>query len=365
MSHHPNPHRFFGVLLVVAALGVAACESGTESTTPDAAPTEATANAQDPSAPLSDGSAGSKAEALDPADTVGAAEADDDVPHTHGDERNIEPATGDRGELFAYLEAYDTSNDNVTIAWDDEAITIAGNGLPDFDTGEFPNSGNPNTISAQDVSYTIPLDPVYTGEPTEVREPGTSLAGIKFEPGTAERDPGTSAPIEAFQDLLDLGLDFNNAHVQPDGTYHFHGVPEPLDDSDGAEHSALVGFMHDGFPVYALYGHGSAETADGTVREITSSWQLREGERADGEPAGTYDGTYTGDYDYVEGSGDLDECNGTFTVTPEYPDGTYAYFITDTFPYISRCLMGELDETALTAATGPPPGGPPSGGAAS
>lgn len=51
---------------------------------------------------------------------------------------------------------------------------------------------------------------------------GVSVAGIKFEPGTAERDPETGAPIEAFQDIRDLGLDFNNAHVQPNGEYHFH-----------------------------------------------------------------------------------------------------------------------------------------------
>ena len=34
------------------------------------------------------------------------------------------------------------------------------------------------------------------------------------------------------------------------------------------------------------------------------------------------------DYEYIENSGTLDEHNGRYCVTPEYPNGTYAYFVT-------------------------------------
>ena len=51
-------------------------------------------------------------------------------------------------------------------------------------------------------------------------------------------------------------------------------------------------------------------------------------------------GTFTSDYEYVANLGDLDECNGRTGVTPEFPAGTYHYFITDTFPYAQRCIKG-------------------------
>jgi len=50
-------------------------------------------------------------------------------------------------------------------------------------------------------------------------------------------------------------------------------------------------------------------------------------------------GCYAQDFEYVAGSGMLDENNGRFGKTPEYPSGTYAYFIavdssgSPTYPY--------------------------------
>ena len=53
-------------------------------------------------------------------------------------------------------------------------------------------------------------------------------------------------------------------------------------------------------------------------------------------------GTFTQDYEYVAGSGDLDECNGRTGVTPEFPKGIYHYYATDTYPYLQRCVKGQL-----------------------
>ena len=47
------------------------------------------------------------------------------------------------------------------------------------------------------------------------------------------------------------------------------------------------------------------------------------------------------DYEYVEGYGDLDRCNGRFGVTPEFPIGIYYYVVTDDFPFFTRCLKGK------------------------
>ena len=43
-------------------------------------------------------------------------------------------------------------------------------------------------------------------------------------------------------------------------------------------------------------------------------------------------GTFMEDYEYRAGSGDLDEFNGRFAITPEYPAGTYAYFLSTDKP---------------------------------
>ena len=53
-------------------------------------------------------------------------------------------------------------------------------------------------------------------------------------------------------------------------------------------------------------------------------------------------GAFTQDYEYVEGLGDLDECNGRFGVTPEFPEGIYYYVVTDDFPFFTRCLKGDV-----------------------
>ena len=67
----------------------------------------------------------------------------------------------------------------------------------------------------------------------------------------------------------------------------------------------------------------------------------------DGGPGGKYDGTFTADFEFVQGSGDLDATNGRFEVTPEFPQGTYAYHITDEFPFIPRSWHGTPDASRI------------------
>ena len=62
-----------------------------------------------------------------------------------------------------------------------------------------------------------------------------------------------------------------------------------------------------------------------------------------------YDGQFRGDYEYVAGSGDLDECNGMVV------NGQYGYFITDAYPWVLGCYSGTPDES-FSMAMGPPPG---------
>ena len=73
---------------------------------------------------------------------------------------------------------------------------------------------------------------------------------------------------------------------------------------------------------------------------MSSSFRLKKGERPN-PPGGKYDGAFSKDYQYIKGSGDLDMCNGRFTVTDEFPEGTYAYFLTEGWPVIPRYFKAE------------------------
>ena len=89
------------------------------------------------------------------------------------------------------------------------------------------------------------------------------------------------------------------------------------------------------------------------------SWELRSGYARKWSPEGEYDGTFREDWQFVEGSGDLDQCNGRFGMTPEFPEGIYHYYLTDDYPYMPRCVWGTPDPSfRQRRAGGRPPGGP-------
>lgn len=259
-------------------------------------------------------------------------------------------------ESHNYFEAYGledkTYGTKTKMTLTKDARIMVTNALPNHKTGKFPNQGNPNAISAQNNTYSFPLNPKYTGKATWSREPGVALNGIKFEPGTAEVvecDTGENYRVEALQDVIDLGLDFNHAHVQPTGAYHYHGTPTSvIDEFDAGEDLVHVGFAHDGFPMYYSKSgkykpsykalDGNREGEDCTYENPHQSMDLSIG--------GHHDGTFTSDFEYVEGSGDLDECNG-ITI-----NDNYMYLVTNEFPYVGRCLMGETADEQQ----GPPNG---------
>ncbi|MBB5515534.1 hypothetical protein FHS89_001546 [Rubricella aquisinus] len=234
----------------------------------------------------------------------------------------------------------------VTITQLGDEITIRSNGIPEHEVGQFPNAGNPNSIRAQAYSFTVDATPVVTAGVTPYRGLfGVAINGVPFEPGTAEvwqGDRSSGWNYDALGGAIALGLDANYAHVQPTGAYHYHGLPIGLMQDEGwtqSSHSPLLGYAADGFPIYALTG-----VVEGEVRMVTSSYALKSGERPGGsQPTGVYDGTFVQDWEYVAGLGSLDQCNGMMTTSADYPGGTYAYFLTDTYPYIPRCLVGDAD----------------------
>jgi len=200
------------------------------------------------------------------------------------------------------------------------------------------------------------------------------------------------------------------AHQENSGTYHYHANPVALrhllgdhvdynpttgkyteSTSVPVKHSPILGWVRDGFPIYGPYGFASATNAHSGIRRMLSGFQLRNGLRGtedltlsgrttlpawavrlygvsanqpgpavgSGYPLGRYmeDNAYLGDLGGIQGTDfDLDEYNGRFCVTPEFPEGIYAYFVsmaadgTPVFPYnIGRAYQGTPTGAAVTA----------------
>ena len=282
---------------------------------------------------------------------------------------NINSETFNNDESVSAISRYSwTSNGSQRI--------LSGNGIPNHEVGTFPNNNNPNTIRETNVNKRFTLCPEIISESgLELVGPALAIAyainSVKFDPGTAGRcnDLGECSlaqgqgnwNIEALgHDTFNFGDDMNHAHVQPNGEYHYHGMPELLIEFLGDnQNMTLVGWASDGFPVYARFGYSKTNDSNSTIKSLTPSYRLKsqpdsnrpmvltslaggpgQGNTSPNTPIAM--GAFTQDYEYVEGLGDLDQCNGRFGVTPEFPSGIYYYVVTDDFPFFTRCLKGNI-----------------------
>ncbi|SLN60834.1 YHYH protein [Pseudooctadecabacter jejudonensis] len=216
---------------------------------------------------------------------------------------------------------------SITVTNDQRCIT--SDGVPSHDTGPWRAGA---VLVAQSHQFCMPAAPQLSGGVTQdVLVSGITVSGIPLRPGTAEyydassprgysRDRASGWNVEGMGGLT---MDAQNGHVDGRGLYHYHGIPK-----DGTRDldQNLFGYAADGFPILYAGDH------------IQPSWQLKSGARPSGpsNPGGAYDGTYVQDYEFVAGSGQLDECNGAMV------NGAYVYFATDTFPFFPRCFKGTV-----------------------
>lgn len=279
------------------------------------------------------------------------------------------------------------------VEYSDEFVYVTTNGIPAYPTGPFQD-GNPSQASSQDAIYKIPLNPEENaGNPVETNPGnigvfinGVSLFdwrdGVAWNPNTNDLCGGPGNPPCPVGPMADMdwnrdaipaemhGFDCSKAHPAM-GNYHHHQNPSAfkLDlnvvsdvcsmyDADGLyaidanEHSPLIGFAYDGFPIYGAMGFANSDGTGGITR-IKSAYSLRNiterNTHADGTPVdqgpNTEDyflGYFREDYEFIASNDEdvLDVHNGRFCVTPEYPNGTYAYFATvdenwnSTYPYV-------------------------------
>jgi hypothetical protein len=130
--------------------------------------------------------------------------------------------------------------------------------------------------------------------------------------------------------------------------------------SDSSQHSPIIGYAFDGYPVYGAWGYTNVN-GTGPIRRMHSSYTTTTTSTRANGPAvnSTYPvGCFMEDYAYFAGSGDLDARNGRFCVTPEYPAGTYAYFVTldsnldPQFPYTFYKTYYGVVQTGNTGPSG-------------
>jgi hypothetical protein len=285
------------------------------------------------------------------------------------------PTSVDAGPLCSFsqsaLNSSASINKTSTVKWSctDTIRSMTSNGIPDHDVGAFPNPGNPNTISEQNLSATFTLAPVATTTATTLGGPrgavGYILNGVKMDPDTGGscNDTGATCDLgmnvgnwrmEALgQTAFNFGADSSNAHVQPTGEYHYHGLPEGfVKKLNNGMKMTLIGWAADGFPIYARYGYTTATDSTSAIKVMKGSYRTKATPDANRPAIALYAmGTFKNDWEYVAGIGDLDECNGRTGVTPEFPNGIYHYYATDSYPFLQRCVKGKV----TTSGMPPPP----------
>lgn len=284
-------------------------------------------------------------------------------------------------------------------------IYIRSTGLGSHVMGPWLNGNFPNLPTDQNFIFAIPRHPVVAKDDRFQRlgEIGMFVDGVRmFDSGDAfsfsthagrDADPrsgiGQGDRVWNRDALANEGptLDASLGHQQNWGRYHYHAQPLALRyligdhvDFDTAtksyrestsvpqKHSPILGWMHDGYPLYGPYGYSDPTNAASGVRRMRSGFALRNGEHGtddlrrtgrkalpawnglngnrtpqvladsqfgpdvtDRYPLGHYleDYAYLGDCGGVLGRDfDLNDRNARWCVTPEFPQGTFAYFTT-------------------------------------
>ena len=300
-------------------------------------------------------------------------------------------------------------------------VYIRSTGLGSHIMGPW-QTGFPNLPANTHTLYRIPRTPTVPGTKTltGLGSIGYFVDGVSmFDSrdgfvwtGSSESGSGTGYWNRDAYVNESATFDPAYAHQENSGTYHYHANPIALryllgdhvdfnsatktySESTNAitKHSPILGWARDGFPVYGPYGYSTANDSSSGVRRMISGFQLRNGQKSSDNlsstgrttipawavrvynvssgqtgptvnttyPLGRYmeDNAYLGDLGYNQGADfDLDEYNGRTCVTPEFPGGTYAYFVSissngaPVFPYnIGRAFYGNPTGASVTSLT--------------
>lgn len=233
---------------------------------------------------------------------------------------------------------------------DETYFWIKSRGLPQTPFLGQPPGFDKYTPIEQNYVFKFPRDGrTINGEATTIKErarlntPSTGFFGVAVD-GVPFKSPNSGRiasiagkyytendalyPIQAYQDTegeLEGPFADGSGVVQANRKFYYITDPRFLYNKNSASHSPVIGYAFDGNPIYGCYGYSDPLNLNSTPKVMKSSYRLTEVQRANGTIP---DGSYIEDYVYEEGLGDLDQYNGRYCKTPEYPGGTYAYFVT-------------------------------------
>ncbi len=152
-------------------------------------------------------------------------------------------------------------SDNVRIAFERDVVALRVKNLPNHPTARFPdltglNGYNPSYIQEQDDTYYLPLAPRRNPRAVAMNANNSNRALPMGPIGVAINGVVFYNPFDVGnQDASDI-MDRCCGHPSPDNRYHYHKYPvcikSPFVD-EGKEHSPVIGWAFDGFPIYGPY----------------------------------------------------------------------------------------------------------------
>lgn len=184
---------------------------------------------------------------------------------------------------------------------------------------------------------------------------GTAVNGVTiFSPFTR---PGSVA-------VYAESLDTSRGHPA-NGMYHYHGYTTAIYNETMAEvlsatqHGRIMGIAYDGFPIYGPVGYSDPLNPQSTLTVLQTGYVCRGGSTGE-EPCTDIELQDPNNFSYDATNADVDECNGRYGVTPEFPNGMYYYVMTvdsssgdPTFPGLPYCVQSKAAVTVDSGVDAP------------
>ncbi|MEM9455972.1 MAG: YHYH protein [Myxococcota bacterium] len=257
----------------------------------------------------------SEVEDDDAADSDDTADSDDADDSGDADDSDNPLAPSSCEEIAALFQTLGSANPDLpepfvsaTCSDDGGMVTVESNGIPDFPY----IATSPGVPTAFDLTYTFPTVPTVADTTTAIPIVGAIGVAVNGVPifGPTE---GPGGDVQARPG----GFTECGGHNGP-STYHYHLFLVTGSDRcrfSEADGRVIYGYALDGYPIYGGY-------------DYTSSYELTD--------ESLFDSDTWAAHTYVEGLGDLDECNGLID-----ENGNYGYYATEGFPYLLGCFRGE------------------------
>ena len=177
---------------------------------------------------------------------------------------------------------------------------------------------------------------------------GGEVINFNTQTWTPNNNYRLSSQINGNGSYLEPIIDSNNENFNT-VTYNILGAPTDLkyhnkidntyqsvqfEETLNLQHSPIIGWAFDGSPIYGPFGFRESLNSGSTVVRMTSGYRQKlDFEDIRDQNGGIGLGSFTKgyfeeDWEWFPGSKNLDQQNGRFCVTPEFPEGVYAYFAT-------------------------------------